>query len=71
MRLERHTRRPDTDAACFSRMSASFTLHARSGGLEIKSCGAHVTESHWVNAEGAGSSFTDGFYLILIIHSQN
>lgn len=31
MRLERHTRSPDTDTASFSRMSAPFTLHARSG----------------------------------------
>lgn len=57
MRLERRTRSPDTDAASFSPMSAPFyTLRKEGvggGGVEIKSRGAHVTESHWAKAEGA------------------
>lgn len=65
MRLEGRTSSPDTDVASFSRMSAPFTLHARSGGggwaVEIKSRGVHVTESHWAKAGGAGSPLQMAF----------
>lgn len=70
MRLERRTRSPDTDTASFSRMSAPFTLHARSVGWRL-SPAALTSLSATGGRQGSWFAVTDGFYSILMIHSQN